>query len=108
RVVAEFEGGHPAIVERPLEEGNLLLFTSGWQPGDSQLARSWKFLLLLASLVEPPDAATQFATDLRVGDQVRWPEALELADRPTVTAPDGTEHPLGPRDEGFSATDLPG
>ena len=108
RAVAQFEGGAPAIVEQSVGEGKVLIFTSGWHPADSQIARSWKFLLLLVSLVEPADVAMQFATDLRVGETVGWPEALALADNPQVTAPDGTVHPLGPREEGFVATDLPG
>lgn len=108
RVVAAFEGGDPAIVEQSVGEGTVTLMTSGWHPADSQIARSWKFLLLLASLVEPPDVATQFASDIRVGDKVRWPEALELADPPQVTSPDGTVHPLETASDGFTATDAPG
>ena len=33
-------------------KGGCIVLTSGWQPADSQLARSWKFVLLVSALVE--------------------------------------------------------
>ena len=51
-VVARFENGDPAVVERRIGQGQLVVLTSGWQPADSQLARSWKFVLLVSALVD--------------------------------------------------------
>ncbi|MFO0952790.1 MAG: hypothetical protein U0835_16900 [Isosphaeraceae bacterium] len=39
RVLARFEGGDPALVEEVWSaKGRLVVLTSGWNPGDSQLA----------------------------------------------------------------------
>ena len=43
-VLAEFDGGGPALVEHSLGEGKVWILTAGWQPEASQLARSTKFL----------------------------------------------------------------
>ncbi len=37
RVLARFETGDPAIVEKAVGKGTLFVFASGWQPGDSPL-----------------------------------------------------------------------
>ncbi len=52
RVLARFEGGDPAVVEKPLGKGRLVVLASGWNPVDSQLARSSKFVPLMAALLE--------------------------------------------------------
>ena len=51
RVLARFENGDPAVVEKPLEKGRLIVLTSGWNPADSQLARSSKFVPLISGLL---------------------------------------------------------
>ena len=52
RVLARFDNGDPALIEAPLGTGKLLILTSAWHPGDSQLALSSKFVPLLYSLLE--------------------------------------------------------
>jgi len=53
RVLARFDQGDPALIEVPLQSGGrLLILTAGWQPSDSQLALSSKFVPLLYSLLE--------------------------------------------------------
>src|SRR5205085_4018031 len=52
RVLARFENGDPAVVEKAVGKGRLVVLTSGWQPADSQLARSSKFVPLMSALLE--------------------------------------------------------
>lgn len=74
RVLARFDNGDPAILERALGTGRVLVFTSGWQPADSQLALSSKFVPLIQSLIDlasgrPPTAATLTVNQpLPIGD----------------------------------------
>jgi hypothetical protein len=52
RTLAKFESGDPALLEVPVGKGKVFVLTSGWQPEDSQLALSTKFVLLYAFLEE--------------------------------------------------------
>lgn len=67
KVIARFDGGDPAIVERGQGSGRLIVLASSWRPADSQLALSSKFVPLLAALLGRPEgdlAQSQFS----VGD----------------------------------------
>jgi hypothetical protein len=52
RVVARFDSGDPAIVEVPRGQGRLFLFAAGWQPRESGLGVSSKFVPLVQTLAE--------------------------------------------------------
>jgi hypothetical protein len=52
RVLARFDDSAPALLEFDAGTGKLLVLTSGWYPGDSQLALSSKFVPLLYSMLE--------------------------------------------------------
>ena len=52
RVLARFDDGAEAVLEKPIGHGRLIVFTSGWNPIDSQLARSTKFVPLMTGLLE--------------------------------------------------------
>lgn len=65
RALLKFENGDPALVETPVHGGRLFVLTGGWQPADSQLALSSKFVPLLKGLLalasgKPP--LTQYLT----------------------------------------------
>ena len=68
RVLAKFDSGDPALVEIPQGKGRLLVLASGWQPDDSQLAVSSKFVPLLYSLLELSGAVTTESAQWSVGD----------------------------------------
>lgn len=51
-VLAKFDDGSPAMIERGIGKGKLTILTSGWQTMDSQLALSSKFVPILAALFE--------------------------------------------------------
>ncbi|MCP4945850.1 MAG: hypothetical protein GY924_28205, partial [Planctomycetaceae bacterium] len=52
QVVAQYDDGDPAVLEKKVGEGRLFVLASGWQPTESQLALSTKFLPLMFSFFE--------------------------------------------------------
>jgi hypothetical protein len=108
RIVAEFDGGDPAIVEQRLGAGRLLAMTAGWHPADGQLARSWKFLLMLRALVDDNVAARDFRTEYLVNERVPLPDRSDLASQLEVTRPDGSVVALADDAEAFTAASEPG
>jgi hypothetical protein len=109
RVLARFDNQDPAIFELPVENGTLLVFTSSWQPSDSQLALSSKFVPLLYSILEYGSAFDVRKSQYYVGDKIRIPstDTRENAEI-TVRSPDGSQTRLNPRTQLFSKTDQPG
>jgi hypothetical protein len=68
RIVAKFDSGDPALAEIPVGKGRVVVLASGWQPDDSQLAVSSKFVPLLYSLLELSGAVTNEAAQFSIGD----------------------------------------
>jgi Aerotolerance regulator N-terminal/von Willebrand factor type A domain len=104
KILAAFDDKDPAIVQAPLGKGSVVLLTSTWRPGDSQLALSSKFVPMLQALLEqssnlPPQKAQYF-----VGEELPLPGGSQKL---TVRKPDGTEIPAAPGSR-FSDTDQPG
>ena len=110
RVLARFENGDAAIVEKTLEKGRLLVLASGWNPADSQLARSSKFVPLISGLLEVWNPRPFDAANHGVGDRVALPagEETNAALGPVVHKPDGTIVRLARGSTTFSDTDQPG
>ena len=52
-MLARFENGDAAVIEKLVGKGRLVVLASGWQPADGQLARSSKFVPLMWALLEP-------------------------------------------------------
>jgi hypothetical protein len=75
RMLARFETGDPAIIEKSVGKGRLVVFTSGWLPADSQLARSSKFVPLMLSLLELGRPRLWDAASFVVGARVPLPAA---------------------------------
>lgn len=76
RIVAKFDSGDPALAEIPVGKGRIYVLASGWQPEDSQLAVSSKFVPLVWSLLEQTGGVASFATQFSVGDPVPIPTEL--------------------------------
>ncbi|WP_435015318.1 BatA domain-containing protein [Tundrisphaera sp. TA3] len=102
RVLARFEGGDPAVVEKAAGKGRIVVLASGWTPADGQLARSSKFVPLMAALLDRGDATPE-ATDLRVGDPIPL-----SPDARSVRTPDGSDVPVEAGSASFAATESPG
>jgi hypothetical protein len=107
RVLAWFDTNDPAILEIPSGRGSLLVFTFGWNPADSDLALSSKFVPLLYSILEYGGILTEQRPQYVVGDPVPLPAwaASELADV-RVRKPDNSL--VRPDSVAFTATDVPG
>jgi hypothetical protein len=107
RILARFDNGDPALLEISKGKGRLLVLTAGWQPADSQLALSSKFVPLLYSILDQAGGIQAQLAQFHVGDEVNL--TLEKADQSiTVQKPDGKLVGLKPGDTRFSETDLPG
>ena len=70
RVLAAFDSGDPAMVEVPRGQGRLLVLASGWQPTDSQLAVSLKFVPLLYSILDLSGGVHATLAQSHIGDEV--------------------------------------
>ncbi len=104
RVLARFEGGDPALVVKPVGKGRLVVLTSGWNPPESGLARSSKFVPLMAALLDP-DGPADTGTDYPVNARVPVPATPSGA---VVSKPDGSTVNAEPGAEAFDVTNLPG
>ena len=92
RVLAKFDSGEPAVVEVPVGKGRVVLLAAGWQPAESQLALSSKFVPLLYTLLETSGAAPPPVVQYQVGEQL--PLAALQTGNPqnlALRAPDGSQ-----------------
>jgi hypothetical protein len=106
RAIAHFDNGDPAILERPIGSGRVVVFASGWQPEDSQLALSSKFVPLIQALVDLSTGGPEQSASLTVGQEAPLPHAP--VSRAVVERPDGSRIALAESARAFSDTDLPG
>jgi hypothetical protein len=105
KVLAWFDDGDPAVLEKAAGRGRLVVWASSWRPTDSQLARSSKFVPMMAALLELRDGRVAPATAHRVGDHIPIPPSA-VATR--VRRPDGTTAALTTDAAAFDGTDQPG
>ena len=109
RVLARFDNNDPAWFEVPVGRGTLLVWTSGWQPADSDLALSSKFVPLLYGALEYGGALATHQAQYFVGDLVPLPSPTSSGPVDTqVHKPDGSTVRLGKEQQTFAQTDLPG
>ena len=115
-VLARFDDGDPALFEKRVGRGRLVVLTSGWYPSDSQWARSSKFPPLLSRLLELSGVPDVVSSQYTVGDLVTLnatqSEASTIPDAGqtpgSVGRPDGTELENWPPGRQFDGTDSPG
>ena len=106
-VIARFDDGSPAWMEWPLAKGKVLAMTAGWQPSDSQLAVSSKFVPLLYSLVDWSQGRAGSAQSLVVGEPIVAQAAWEGT--VSVKRPDGkTDSWNVDQTSQYERTDTPG
>ncbi|WP_165070637.1 BatA domain-containing protein [Paludisphaera rhizosphaerae] len=103
RVVARFESGDPAVIEKRIGRGRLVVMTTGWRPTDGWLARSSKFIPLMAAMLDAPGDSSEPTGPLRVGDPIPLPEGATA-----VRKPDGPSIPISPGLAAFLGADAPG
>jgi hypothetical protein len=105
RVLAFFDNGDPAILEKSFGRGRFVIFMTGWHPEDSQLARSSKFVPLMNALLELRHGEQSATTCYHVGDRVKLPER-DTGCR--IVKPDGTIVMIRPGISEYADTDRPG
>jgi len=114
RVLARFENGDPALIESEQGKGRLLVLASGWSPGDSQLARSSKFVPLMSAILDGGELRPASRSNLLVHERIPLAPADaetegKAATRPVaIRKPDGTQVTAEPGSVSFAATDQPG
>jgi hypothetical protein len=109
RVLARFDNNDPAWFEIPVGRGTLLVWTSGWQPADSDLALSSKFVPLLYGALEYGGTLTEHPSQYFVGDAVPIDSQMAAGGMDVqVRKPDGSSVLLAKGQQTFTHTDLPG
>lgn len=110
RVLARFDAGAPAWVEWSRGKGRVVLWTSGWHPADSQLARSSKFPPLLLRLLELTTGVEPRPLSYVVNQAVPLPAIHGPADIAAmeIRGPNGTSETVAPGATEFVATTEPG
>ena len=104
-VVVKFDSGDPALLDVPVGRGRVLVLTAGWQPDDSQLAVSSKFVPLIYSLLELAGGAAEAPAQWFIGDAVPVPAS---ADAVAVRTPTGKSLALPVGAASFADTNEPG
>lgn len=107
RVLAKFDNGRPALVERTAGGGRALLLASGWHPDDSQLALSSKFVPFVQGVVELACGSRFDAASVEVGKPALLPEVAGANSR-IVEKPDGKRAALPAGAKEFGDADQPG
>lgn len=108
QVLARFDdaSGSPALLASRRGAGHLFVFTSGWEPKESQLALSSKFVPLLFSMLSQGGMTTEQPA-LFVGSPLPLPSAAAPTEW-IVRGPDGIEHSVPGSATQFAGSDLPG
>lgn len=107
RIAARFDNGDPALVERRMDKGALFLLASGWQPDDSQLARSSKFVPLIFGLLDRDPKPRWEEGGAEVQDSIPLPEDAD-AQEAEVTLPSGDVQRIGRQAWRIGPLDSPG
>ena len=107
RVVARFDNGDPAILERIIGAGRVCVFTSGWQPEVSQLALSSKFVPLVQSLLDLTCGGPARTAGFTIGDAIPLP-TRSASQAVTIEKPDGTRAAPPAEATTFADADQPG
>ncbi len=105
KTLVQYDNGDVAFASCTIDKGTLYLLTSTWAPGESDLARSSKFVPLLSGIVRR-DAPSHGASH-EVDEPIMRP--LAAADSEvTVERPDGSLAPFPDGEPRYAGTDQPG
>jgi hypothetical protein len=107
RVVAKFDNGEPAILERMLGKGRVLAIASGWNPDQSQFALSSKFVPFVASLLDLACGEVRANLTATIHEPIDLPLAAG-AEPIVVGAPGGKSVTLSTGTNRFTGSEQPG
>jgi hypothetical protein len=105
RVLAKFDDGAPALAEVKIGKGSLLALATGWNPADSQLAVSSKFLPLMQIILDWRGGAAPARSQFQIGEPI--PSPASAGDVLQWRKPDGRVVGVA-AGKPFTETDLPG
>lgn len=110
RVLARYDGGSPAWVQMARGAGRIYVFTSGWEPAESQLALSSKFVPLLYAMLAEAGFSALAPPPLVVGEPLPLPPAEETGATTglTVKLPNGDSVESKGIEGVFRRTEQPG
>jgi hypothetical protein len=108
RVLARFDDGDPAVIEKALDKGSLVIMASGWSRADSQLARSSKFVPLLMAMLDRRDPHPFDAEEHTVGNPIVLPSSRGGSREMAVHKPSGAVIAPNPGTSTFDQADEPG
>ena len=108
-VLARFENNDPAIWKlETFDRGCVYVMASGWNPRQSQLALSTKFVPLVNGLVEIAADLPELDKSYTVGETILIPNTGDRLTGRQIVKPDGTREAIAVDAGGFSQTDQPG
>lgn len=111
KVIARFDNGDPAVLERLVtasgRTGRILLLASGWQPESSQFALSSKFVPFVSGLLDLAYGPGVSASNLTIGESLPIPPSLRGAPL-VIHKPVSGDVQLPADAANFSQTDEPG
>ena len=105
RTLASFDNKAPALVERSIGQGTAWILTTGWQPNESQLALSTKFLPLVAGMFDDNQDISELTDSLQVGKPLTFAKESRSVQ---VIAPDGEQFELTEAPMVFAKANQPG
>ena len=85
RILAKFDDGSPALICKDQGKGKIWILTAGWQPNESQLALSTKFVPLISGLYRLATPVVNDPSSYRVG------MSLEIPSDQRIDSPTGIE-----------------
>ncbi len=105
QVLASFDDGDPALVEKHIGNGKAWILATGWQPLQSQLALSSKFIPLMYAFFDAASLSANVASnDFQIGEDI----TLKVADDSKLMLPDGQQVAVESQAELTSLIDQPG
>jgi len=107
RVLARFDDGSPALMERKMGPGRVWALASGWHPDDSQLALSSKFVPLMGQMIDLACGTAKPPAGLTIDEPISLAPVSE-GSAIVIRTPDGEVHRLEPGADRFTATTMPG
>ena len=108
-VIARFENGDPAVWSRTMNSGGkVFVLASGWQPRQSQLALSSKFVPLVNGLVEIAADFPELDNSILVDEFIEFPAAENERFKRTMIKPDGSREVVDAGQTRFVGADQPG
>ena len=106
RILARYDNRDPALLERSSGKGRTFVLASGWNPDDSQLALSGKFVALVGGLIDLASGVTPQAGSVAIDEPLILPTKQTAP--VVVTTPAGKELKLPADSPSFAATSEPG